>query len=675
MPGTVRANGFTAVRMLYKYPVRPAATGAATTILGLGIDGLGWHDPATVTTPGGLGVVTACTTWWWFRHVARPHTTRGLINRRAEINDRTGGVATWLDVAEHAGPTALRRQAPVLRPSTRDLPRWRRRHLNPRHLGVEVARIGWGLPGQRVWSSCEDATLRVAGPRSGKTTALICHGLDAPGALITTSTRLDLAEGVHTARSKRGQVHVFNPAGLSGLASTVRWRVLSGCTDFETACRRADDLIPRSTSTEAERWDTKARLLLGLLLHAAAVSGRSMSDVRRWASGDARSFEEVRDALLAIGSGGRERLDEWREHCATNDKTRTSISNTMANAVAWVSVDRARALGDADPGDPRLVDPVDLIRRGQTLHLIGHEQNTRFAPLIAALVAEIAHTARLLASHQPGGRLDPPVTMLLDEAAIACPVPLDAWTADMGGRGVTLHICVQSLSQLRQRWGDAGASTILANVATLIIYGGSPAANDLRDISTLVGHHTRQLIGTDDTTPSTTAAVLTPAQIRNLGPWQVLVLRRHLPPFLGWTPKVLDRRGWKPVRLSRPLPNGVDRRITTGELQALFTTPSHDPDGVGGGLHGDGEGQEPADVQDVDGPLNGPDTGTDTGDSDGQGLGHGQDNGHGQNTAAPGGFWDAEAADPQEYRNTHPDTPAPRSRPGWSGFWNGGEPR
>jgi type IV secretion system protein VirD4 len=32
----------------------------------------------------------------------------------------------------------------------------------------------------------------------------------------------------------------------------------------------------------------------------------------------------------------------------------------------------------------------------------------------------------------------------LDEAALICPVPLDKWTADMGGRNITIHIAAQS---------------------------------------------------------------------------------------------------------------------------------------------------------------------------------------------------------------------------------------
>ena len=77
------------------------------------------------------------------------------------------------------------------------------------------------------------------------------------------------------------------------------------------------------------------------------------------------------------------------------------------------------------------------------MYLLGAE-DAQVAPLLCALTGHIARTARQIASEMPSGRLDPSLTLALDEAAIICPIPLDSWTADMGGRNVTIHIAVQS---------------------------------------------------------------------------------------------------------------------------------------------------------------------------------------------------------------------------------------
>jgi hypothetical protein len=115
-------------------------------------------------------------------------------------------------------------------------------------------------------------------------------------------------------------------------------------------------------------------------------------------------------------------------------------------ALAWLTDSRAAAVGDG--GEDRF-EVRALLDQAGTLYLLGAEDGV-VAPLIAALTAEIAHQARTMAAGMRGGRLDPPLTIALDEAALVCPVPLDRWTADMGGRNITIHISVQSRAQLRQ---------------------------------------------------------------------------------------------------------------------------------------------------------------------------------------------------------------------------------
>jgi hypothetical protein len=586
---------YATVRAVPKYPRITGGTCAALLLLGLLACRLGATGFGTrLSVLAGLAW-TIVTGWWVVREVLPSQTSRGAVVRRADRQQRAGGVASLLDVAEHASPTALRRRAKVLRPSLADV---RRRKIRPTDLGVQIARTGLGLWGQAVWISCEDTTLRVGGPRTGKTLSLACHGLDAPGALVTTSTRLDLAEMVQPARHDR-PVHLFNPAGLGDLPSTVRWSILVGCIDFTTAARRAADLIPESGSTEGERWDAQARRVLALLLHAAALAGKRVADLQRWlgdlgsTNNAPRALAEVVDALSVLPSSTA-RVSEVRAFWGTNDRTRTSVTAMIAPALAWMSDDAVRAIGDAPLDSPPdgtgpdgiTLDVHRLIVGRETLHILGHEDRSVISPLTAALTAEIAHQARQLASTRPGGRLDPPLTMLLDEAALVCRVPLHRWTADFGGRNITVHISVQSLSQLRDRWGDAAAGTILGNVGALIVFGGGREAGDLVAISTLTGEHRQKVQAGSDglglnllpTRQGSTGGprfnpfrrsrnvsvdvshqeyrehrwvpVMTPAQIGALPPEQVLVLRRGLDAVIGRAPLATGRRGWRQQTLA-----------------------------------------------------------------------------------------------------------------------------
>ena len=55
-----------------------------------------------------------------------------------------------------------------------------------------------------------------------------------PGGVVVTSTATDLYDLTATLRSRRGPVAVFNPAGLGGVASTLRWSPLGGSATAAT---------------------------------------------------------------------------------------------------------------------------------------------------------------------------------------------------------------------------------------------------------------------------------------------------------------------------------------------------------------------------------------------------------------------------------------------------------
>ena len=71
------------------------------------------------------------------------------------------------------------------------------------------------------------------------------------------------------------------------------------------------------------------------------------------------------------------------------------------------------------------MDLAAFLYQAGTLYLIAETRgdDAPVAPLFACLASEIHHTAALLGSPMPGGRLDPPLLMALDEVTQICPVP------------------------------------------------------------------------------------------------------------------------------------------------------------------------------------------------------------------------------------------------------------
>ena len=88
-------------------------------------------------------------------------------------------------------------------------------------------------------------------------------------------------------------------------------------------------------------------------------------------------------------------------------------------------------------------------------------EDSPVAPLFACLASELHYTAALAGSRMPGGRLDPPLLMALDEVTQICPVPVPSWLADSGGKGIQIITVAHGEAQLRTRWGRDGARVIM----------------------------------------------------------------------------------------------------------------------------------------------------------------------------------------------------------------------
>jgi type IV secretion system protein VirD4 len=508
------------------------------------------------------------------------------VRRWSATSARRDGVASSWALLRHGSRFAARRKMRVLRPSLRQLGFLARARVSTLELATPIARVGW----LRIWSPVEDVTLRIGGPRVGKTGELGCRILDAPGAVIATSTRTDLLETTGPVRAARGPLWVFNPSGLGGLESTIIFDPLSGCEQPKVAAARAADLLagadaPGSgTAGDREFWVGQARRVLTALLHAAALGGCSMRDVQAWvAQPDETSNKAEIFRCLRLSPEPAFEIDAL-QFVETNERTRTSICSTMMPALGWLTDAGAAAAAGQSVGREPIIDetgvtiPDDenteagmgfdvraLLAESGTVYMLGAE-DAQVAPLVTALTGQIARAARELAALSPGGRLDPPLTLALDEAPLICPIPLDSWTADMGGRGVTIHIAAQSRAQLRKRWGETGAAAILNNAATLMIYGGTRDPEDLQAYSTLAGERAERVETLDPrgaiaSSSTQRVAVLSPAQVAQLPAGRVVIIRRSMPPAIGRVTMAWHRRDVKTAQRRQRRGVRAERRV------------------------------------------------------------------------------------------------------------------
>lgn len=456
------------------------------------------------------------------------HTDVG--GRRRPLH-RTPGIATAADLRASASARALVRNARRLRPSL------------ARPTARDVGFSFGSSHGIDVWTSVEDSTLVVGPSRSGKGVHVVIPAvLQAPGAAVSTSTRPDVINATLDARQRIGPVAVFDPQRLvPDISAGMRWSPVRGCDDPQTAMIRARGLAAGAKIGKGvengDFWESQTEAVLRCLLHAAALGGHDARDLYRWSLDPIAAMQAHR--ILTTSADAADGWAETLEAAATADpRTRDSIWLGVRQAFAALA--DPRVLAAVTPSDSDTFAPAAFIRDQGTLYVLGTASGaTNAGSLVAALIEDLAETARHLAARSPGARLDPPLTLVLDEIANLAPLPsLPALVSEGGGSGITTFTVLQTMAQARDTFGEHTATTIWDASAAKFILGGSANARDLQDLTTLIGDRDEHTISVTRSTRGEASRqtsirripILEAGDIRSLPFGQAVLLHRSCPP-------------------------------------------------------------------------------------------------------------------------------------------------
>jgi type IV secretion system protein VirD4 len=328
------------------------------------------------------------------------------------------------------------------------------------------------------------AILVLAGPRQGKTSCVIIPAVAShPGPVISTSTKTEVYEETSPIRAELGTCWVadLGGEGLPAGATELRWSPLQRAGDWDQAQMVANAMAQATQGQDGEsHWTERAGAVLSCLLHAAAVSGRSMRDVSRWVN---RHDLDTPWGELPEGSPAHDLLDGIKRTDAENRSR--YLSNVSGVLQAYRS---ETALRIAD--DPNF-DPDAFVRSTDSLYLLAPGERQRLlAPLVVGLLTEIRQ-ARYRA-HRHGHR-GAPLLMALDEARNIAPIPdLPQQLSEGGGQGIQTMVVLQSLKQAVAVWKDEGAA-LLDFVDATICMSGVSDPKTCEAISLKVGHQDRMI--------------------------------------------------------------------------------------------------------------------------------------------------------------------------------------
>lgn len=515
---------------------------------------------------------------------APPRSIRKNVSRRALVKKKT---------------------RKTLRPSLEHVPR---RQIPTTEVGVRLGRDR--KTGIEIFSPIEDSTVTIAPMGAGKTALLGNFIIDAPGSVLATSTKVDIVRLTAEARRQAGgRIWVFNPMrlGEEKFPSNLLWDPVIGCKDPVVAIRRAKYLLDGSDITNGMEnrnfWNNQSFKVLKSFLWAADMAGLSLLDVARWSKKPLETpatkiFEEY---AHQAPPGWADDLNQTQAAASPDSRSKTTTLDnvflTLSTTFECLSLPViAQSVADAHRPDVPQFDVLEFIESGaDTVYILGEDTGAGgIGPLFTTLTGEIYEAARRRAPAQDGERNDPPLTLVPDEAALICPVPLEKWTADSRGLGIVVHSAFQSRGQIRDRWGHNGASTIWTNCTALVL-GGLKDDDHLESMSKLTGtKRVKEETGSKSPGPNGTTSTshsfryikeptMSPSDIMYMKPGEVLIFRRHLDgPIVARYKAAWDRKDVKQLaknnkKAARAAFKARQRKTKVAAPAPAFTMPPAAP--------------------------------------------------------------------------------------------------
>lgn len=438
---------------------------------------------------------------------------------------------------------------------------WARgRHLRRlRVRGRGHGRLVVGTVGRRLLAVEARHSLLVLGPtQTGKSTGLAIPAiLEWPGPVVATSVKVDLIADTIGWRSGQGRVNIFDPAGCTPYPRS-SWTPLAGCDDWPGAMRAASEITGAAKAAVggsmalADFWFSAAAKALAPLLLAAAQSGRTITDVARWVDREER--DEPLAILRAISP------DAALAHQATfrrEERARSSLVQVLQSALGPYLEPTVAASAERSS-----FTAAGLLDGGaHTLYIAAPaDEQDRLRPLFSSMLGQVLSEVYRQAG-RTGRPLDPPLLLVLDEAANIAPVEnLPTVAATAAAMGLQLVTVFQDAAQIRLRYGDTAGTVINNHRAKLLL----PAVSDMDTLdlaSRLIGEqevdresHTTDSSGRRSSTTSVHwRRLLPPEAACRLDDGEAVLVYGNLPPTkLRLRPWYTTRHLRRRARSSRP---------------------------------------------------------------------------------------------------------------------------
>ncbi|MGW7727804.1 type VI secretion protein [Streptomyces canus] len=309
------------------------------------------------------------------------------------------------------------------------------------------------------WETSRPAGAVLYAPRESRHPTATQAIRDAEGPILIVTSNPAIWLDTKDARAKLGPVHVYDPTHLCDTPARLHWSPTTGCETKETAKARAQALLApvRPTAKIDQAVADVAETLLRSYLHAAAIEARTIRHVHRWCQG-----AQIQDAVRTLrthpkaapGSAG-----ELEAALTAHPERRDIAQELTSRALSALFTVNIREACTPNRNDALALD--SFVDEGGTLYVVGESiedprTHPGAMPLLTALTSSVVERGRRMAERSSSGRLDPPLTLVLDDVAAVAPLPqLPELLAAGADRGLPTLALLRSREQARTRWPDA----------------------------------------------------------------------------------------------------------------------------------------------------------------------------------------------------------------------------
>jgi type IV secretion system protein VirD4 len=440
--------------------------------------------------------------------------------------------------------------------------------------------------------------LVVGRPRSGKgllATAQLLGAWERRSVVIT-----DLKGEAHAAtagyRAKLGRVLVLDPTGVGH-----RFDPLADRHTEDDLYRMAQDLLHVDGEGDGQAFTERAAAMLCAVFLAAKREAvpclpYARELIRLGLRGAGARLDRIDPLLCRLLLADAFEDADWESRFLTG-----SWQTLVSRVMPLLTENVVRTFGGSDfrPADLLGAEPISVYLRLT-------ERDMRGLKPLLRLVWESLLNDMVAHYDQHGGDGCHPVLLMLDEAARFAVPSLPAYAATVPGRGISLWVAVQSLSQLDGVYGRADALALRDSLESQVFYRPSELATAqwleerLGEVSGYARSYSASSLGRHSESRAERPVPLLSAQdILQLPAEHVLVFHRDLPPAGLWRGNWLEHavlvgRQSLPTPLVQTLPAApglpaLDSGVAdAGDREERHVPPSEDRHSVSGQPHRNG---------------------------------------------------------------------------------------